>query len=82
MMPPWIIKFKIPGSIRAITFWPFIIMENPNDLKVFQHEMVHIKQQLRGWLIFFYIKYLYYQIRYGYDKNPYEIEAREISGVR
>jgi hypothetical protein len=66
----------------AVTIWPFIFINDKTNEGLIAHEKVHLKQQLRGWLIFFYIKYFYYQWRYGYENNPYEIEAREISGHR
>ena len=66
--PPW---------VEAVTFWPVIFMKDPTNLKLLAHERVHLKQQLRGWLIFFYIKYIYYNLKYGYKDNPYEIEARK-----
>ena len=68
------------SRFRALTFWPFIFIDDKSDKGLLAHEKVHIDQQLRGWLIGFYIKYLYYNIRYGYWDNPYEVEARKISG--
>ncbi len=82
-MPPYIIKVpRLHGSYTGLTIWPFIFMVDPDDIKLLKHEMVHIGQQKRGWLIGFYIKYFYYQCKYGYENNPYEIEARNVSGVR
>ena len=41
-----------------------------------RHEDKHKEQYRReGWLKFV-VKYLYYQIKYGYYNNPYEVEAR------
>ena len=75
---PFIIKVpRLYGKYVGLTIWPFIFMVNPDDKKVLAHEMVHIRQQLDGWLIGFYIKYFYYQWKYGYGKNPYEVEARK-----
>ena len=41
-----------------------------------KHEDCH-KQQIKseGWFVFM-VKYAWYQIRYGYTNNPYEILAR------
>lgn len=75
------IPYKITGY-RGLTLWPFIFVNDKTNKGLIEHEKVHIKQQQRGLLIGFYLKYLYYQIRYGYEKNPYEIEAREISGYK
>jgi len=78
---PFIIKVpRLHGNYMGLTIWPFIFMVNPDDKGLLAHEMVHIRQQQEGWLIGFYIKYFYYQWKYGYEKNPYEVEAREISG--
>lgn len=42
----------------------------------YKHEHCHIKQVRREGRLKFIIKYLYYNIKYGYKNNPYEIEAR------
>ena len=41
----------------------------------YKHEHCHIKQVRREGRLKFIIKYLYYNIKYGYKNNPYEIEA-------
>jgi len=45
----------------------------------FRHELEHAYQQIRDGRITFYLKYFYYSLRYGYEDNPYEVEARERS---
>ncbi len=72
---PWI-KDK-DGYDEGFAFWPFIFITNPGNEKLLYHEKVHIKQQLRGLLVLFYIKYIYYHFKYGYWDNPYEVEARK-----
>lgn len=42
-----------------------------------RHEEWHKKQWRDDGRIKFIFKYLWYQIRYGYYANPYEIEARQ-----
>ena len=83
LMAQLAIKGKFPFLHRDKRFtgkamWPFIFhaQKHPRPGLIF-HEEVHLKQQLRGLLIFFYIKYAYYSITRGYWDNPYEIEARE-----
>ena len=44
------------------------------------HESVHIEQIQRLGAVKFTLLYLWYNIRYGYRNNPFEIEAREKSG--
>lgn len=41
----------------------------------YKHEYCHIKQVRREGRLKFIIKYLYYNIKYGYRNNPYETEA-------
>lgn len=67
-----------------VTPWKTIhIMEHRwDDNKLIEHELVHVDQINRLGSLKWTIMYLWYQIRYGYDKNPFEIEAREKSGVR
>lgn len=83
MKPPYIIKVPILfGKYKGITLYPFIFVLDKKDKKLIRHELIHIKQQLNGWIIGFYIKYIYYHFKYGYWNNPYEIEAREKSEIR
>ena len=44
------------------------------------HEAVHVEQIERDGAIKWTIKILYYLLRYGYLKSPYEIEARTKAG--
>lgn len=46
-----------------------------------RHELVHLRQIKRdGWL-WFSLRYLFWLARYGYRKNPYEIEAYSIASL-
>ena len=73
---PFIIQVnKLWGTTNGIALWPFIFVLDKNNRTLVEHEKIHIKQQERGLVIGFYIKYLYFQWKYGYDNNPYEIEA-------
>lgn len=49
-------------------------------VKLLEHEKVHVEQIEKLGALRWTITYLYYQIRYGYIKNPFEIEARSKSG--
>ena len=42
---------------------------------LFRHELEHAYQQVREGVILFYLKYIYYSVRYGYKANPFEAEA-------
>jgi hypothetical protein len=87
-LPPYIITSKkipipfVPDWVDAITIFPFIFVKDKPRTEdeyrtIIEHEKIHIGQQLRGLLIIFYIRYLYFSWKYGYKKNPYEIEAYE-----
>lgn len=49
-------------------------------LSLYQHELTHITQVKKDGRIKFCLKYLYYNLRYGYLNNPYEVEARKSAG--
>ena len=42
---------------------------------LFRHELEHAYQQNKEGVIKFYLKYFWYILRYGYRKNPFEVEA-------
>ena len=43
----------------------------------YNHETCHIEQVKRDGRLKFIVKYLFYNIKYGYKNNPYEVEARK-----
>ena len=73
----WLFK----GYFWGFCFWPFIWYkeEHPSVWQV-NHEEEHIKQQFRGWLIGYYIRYiadrrliqLGLKGNYGIKENPLE----------
>ena len=69
----------VPPGFAAWVIAPYMLFRQPKlevDDRLFRHEMQHIYQvEKEGWFKF-YVKYLYYSIRYGYTRNPYEVEAR------
>ena len=81
-MVPFIIETKFlkvrPGfKTRGLAIFPFVFVTDKRDQKLIVHEKEHIWQQIRGFLIFFYIKYAIYHFIYGYHDNPYEVAARK-----
>ena len=83
IMPKFICLFW-PKQFVAITLTSKLICyRNEEWMKnegLRKHEAVHCRQmEENGWLKFM-IKYLCYSMRYGYWKNPYEVEARSESG--
>jgi hypothetical protein len=41
-----------------------------------RHERVHVEQWRRHGFFRFSVLYLWYHFRYGYERNPFEVEAR------
>jgi len=58
----------------GFTLGPFIFIRPNHSEGLYAHELVHVRQFWDDPFLF-WIKYLYYLIRYGYQDNPYEREA-------
>ena len=72
-----------PWKARGVTFGNHIFIRHdywPPSMKLIIHELKHVEQWKRDELLF-PIKYVYYHFRYGYHKNPYEIEAKEAEEI-
>lgn len=54
----------------------YILEEHWYDYDLLDHEMVHVRQIQRMGRFKFLVTYLWYQLKYGYQNNPLEIEAR------
>ena len=63
MIDPFFLKILTIGD-------PYITTKHYN------HEACHIEQVKREGRLKFITKYLFYNIKYGYQNNPYEVEAR------
>ena len=61
--------------VKGIVLYPFIFYQGKPDMTLRKHEWVHIEQIQRLGVIKFYVTYLLYSFRLGYENNPYEIEA-------
>jgi hypothetical protein len=46
------------------------------DEGLVRHERKHLEQMQRDGKLRYMVKYLYWNLKYGYLLNPYEIEAR------
>ncbi|HGX92537.1 MAG TPA: hypothetical protein ENK35_04395 [Candidatus Tenderia sp.] len=55
---------------------PFIFLRE-DDPRYYRHELTHIRQQYRHFIIWFYIRYLWQLMTRGYWNIDYEVEARE-----
>lgn len=87
------LQIKIYIVKRIFPFWMRIIGQTHGEYvfihknykntekgyKAQKHEYIHVLQSREHgwWGLWFIIKYLWYLIIYGYENNPFEIEARE-----
>lgn len=83
---------KLVGWInRAKSGWAVTISKNTTlyscsedeviaNIRWLLHENRH-KQQIASEGLLFYFKYFYYTIRYGYENNPYEVDAKNAGDV-
>ncbi len=73
--------FKADG---VASFWDavYILPNHFADESLIQHELQHIHQMHETGKLKFAFKYAWYLLRYGYTKNPYEIDARKAEHVR
>ena len=53
----------------------YVAASHEHSRSLREHEQIHIQQIDRDGPIRFSLLYLYYQVRYGYETNPYEVEA-------
>jgi hypothetical protein len=73
----FILGMKKYGGIRALAFFPFIIVSNETliDDELITHEKIHLKQQMEMLIIPFYIWYLIALYTKGYENISFEKEA-------
>ena len=70
-------RLFLPKRYLAITLWTHVLTrETSLDDRVLRHEAAHVEQWRRYGLFGFLVRYLWWHFRYGYDRNPFEVEAR------
>jgi len=60
---PWGVIYVRPGRAR--------------DRRLISHKLMHVEQMRRDGLLWFGLRYLWWLLRYGYRRHPYEVEARQ-----
>ena len=60
------------------SYWNTIYLDPKylTDERLIRHEMTHIKQMEEEGKFKFTCRYLWWTLKYGYQDNPYEVEAR------
>lgn len=73
----FILGMKKYGGIRALAFFPFIIVPKSTviDDELINHERIHLRQQIELLIIPFYVWYLIALWRKGYYGVSFEREA-------
>lgn len=83
----WLFKYVLKGY-AGITLIPFIIVKVDADDKTVYHERVHLAQQARAFIVWFYVRYvaeyLWLLAIHGdgdkaYKNISYEVEARKLT---
>ena len=68
-----IFKHLLPRHVSAIALWPFILFrhkEHKSNLRIINHEKIHLKQQLELLILPFYLIYITeYLVRLIQTKN-------------
>ena len=80
----WIFKKTMCSADSKVAmidpvFLQILTIGKPYELSEshYNHETCHIEQVKRDGRLKFIVKYLFYNIKYGYKNNPYEVEARK-----
>ena len=84
-IPFW---WAVPGgSFSGLTLWNrvyvvescwFLEPIRRNTLELIVHELVHVLQYRRN-PVTFPFRYVFDHLRYGYERNPAEVEARAVA---
>ncbi len=69
---------KACGFAGWTSFWNavYVLPGRESDQRLLRHERCHLEQIQRDGRLAFAVQYLWWLARYGYQANPYEIEAR------
>ena len=61
------------------SFWNtvYVLPGHECNDRLLRHERCHLEQIERDGRIWFSLRYAWWLVRFGYWRNPYEVEARE-----
>ena len=71
----WLLEYLGAAAITMPWKRIYILERHRFNASLLRHELVHIEQIERDGPVMFSVKYLWWLVRYGYWKNPYEIDA-------
>ncbi len=77
----WLLRWVNHWAVTLPTGTIYCVPEQLQNQQLLKHEQVHIDQIKRDSALGYAIKSVYYMFRYSRVENPYEAEARTISGL-
>ena len=77
----WLLRFVGHAAVTLPWGTVYCLPGREFDDALFAHERVHLIQIERDGAILWTLKTWYYYFRYGYQNSPYEVEARQLSGI-
>lgn len=72
----WCLRRTGFGGVCLPPLGVYILPERLHEAALVRHEAAHWRQARRLGLLRFYALYAWYTLRYGYQANPLEVEAR------
>jgi hypothetical protein len=63
------------SNVNGLSLFCFLVYKDKLTARLKNHEEIHYRQCLEGFVIGFWIIYFYYIFKVGYWNNPYEKEA-------
>ncbi len=72
----WFLTFFEYRGIMLPPWGIFLLESSMDDEALIRHERCHWCQYVSKGFLRFYVGYVLLLIRYGYEKHPWEIEAR------
>ena len=66
------------GFAGWASFWRtiYVLPGHEGNARLIRHEQAHLEQIERDGRVRFAVRYTWWLARYGYWRNPYEVEAR------
>jgi hypothetical protein len=70
-------RWTLPRKYLAVTLGSHVFTRlGYLEDSILRHEAAHVRQWKRHGLVRFAVLYIWFHVRYGYWRNPFEVEAR------